>query len=131
MGRPVVELLLDSTILIDRFNKIPEAKKYLADTRGKAAISVVTRAEVLTGFDASLRAVAIRFLDYFPLLEIMKPIADLAANLRREHNWKLPDAFQAALANHHGLRLVTRNTRDFSPQRHDFVVVPYTLGSEL
>jgi predicted nucleic acid-binding protein len=59
MGRPVVELLLDSTILIDRFNKIPEAKKYLADTRGKAAISVVTRAEVLTGFDASLRAVAI------------------------------------------------------------------------
>lgn len=73
---------------------------------------------------------AVEFLDNLPLLVITRPVADLAASLRREHGWKLPDAFQAALAQHRGLKLVTRNTRDFSPQRHDFVVVPYTLGSE-
>jgi predicted nucleic acid-binding protein len=120
-----VEFLLDSVILIDRFNKLPEARRYLAEVRGEATISVVTRAETLVGFDASSRAMAIRFLDLFPLLEITKPVADLAATLRREQGWRLPDAFQAALAQHHGLKLVTRNTRDFPPERHGFVVAPY------
>lgn len=127
MGRPVVEFLLDSAILIDRFNKSPRAKSYLAGVRGEAAISVVTRAEVLTGFDETSRRTAIRFLDFFPVLEITRPVADLAASLRRRHGWKLPDAFQAALAQHHGLKLVTRNARDFPPARHEFVVIPYAL----
>lgn len=125
-----MDLLLDSTILIDRFNGLPEAKSYLAETRGKAAISVVTRAEVLVGFDATYLRTATRFLDYFPLLEITKPIADLTASLRREHGWKLPDAFQAALAQHHNLKLATRNTKDFPPERHGFVVAPYALETE-
>jgi len=125
-----VEFLLDSAILIDRFNKSPRAKNYLAGVRGKAAISVVTRAEVLTGFDDASRRMAIRFLDFFPTLEITKPVADLAASLRREHGWKLPDAFQAALAQHHELKLATRNTKDFPLARHEFVVVPYALETE-
>ena len=66
-------------------------------------------------------------LDRFPSLPIDQAIADLAARLRRRFRWKLPDAFQAALARHHGLTLVTRNTRDFSPDRFDFVDVPYTI----
>ena len=53
-------------------------------------------------------------------------IADLAATLRRQHKWKLPDAFQAALAQTHKLKLATRNTKDF-PSRHDFVEIPYEL----
>ena len=52
-------------------------------------------------------------------------IADLADELRREHHWKLPDAFQAALALRHGLQLATRNTKDFPPKRHDFVTISY------
>ncbi len=125
-----MEFLLDSSILIDRFNKVPEARRYVSKTRGRAAISVVTRAEVLVGFSAAGQAVAARSLDRFPLLEITKPVADLTASLRREHGWKLPDAFQAALAQHHNLKLATRNTRDFSPERHGFVVVPYALERE-
>jgi predicted nucleic acid-binding protein len=125
-----VEFLLDSAILIDRFNELPGAKSYLASVRGTAAISVVTRAEVLTGFDDAYRRTAIRFLDFFPALEITTPVADLAANLRRRHGWKLPDAFQAALAQHHGLKLVTRNARDFPPARHEFIVIPYALEAE-
>ena len=39
----------------------------------------------------------------------------------------VPDAFQAALAQLHGLKLATRNHRDFPPDRFSFVVVPYTL----
>jgi predicted nucleic acid-binding protein len=58
---------------------------------------------------------------------VTKPIADLAASLRREYRWKLPDAFQAALAKHHELRLATRNTEDFPPEAHEFVSVPYAL----
>jgi predicted nucleic acid-binding protein len=124
-----VKFWRDSVILIDHLNDIPEATAYLEEAEGRAVISVVTRAEVLTGYDADSREEA-GFLVEFPPLEIGKSMADLAANLRREHGWKLPDAFQAALANHHGLKLVTRNTRDFSPQQHQFVVVPYTSGSE-
>ena len=125
-----MEFLLDSVILIDYLNDVDEAVEYLPQVEDTVSISVVTRAEVLTGFDAPSRALAVEFLDNFPLLEITKSIADLAADLRREQGWKLPDAFQAALAAHHDLKLVTRNTRDFSPQRHGFVVVPYTLGTE-
>jgi predicted nucleic acid-binding protein len=126
VGQALVEFLLDSVILIDHLDDIPEATAYLEGSEGKTAISVVTRAEVLTGYDVDSREEA-EFLDEFPLLEITKPVADLAARLRREHGWKLPDAFQAALAKHHDLELVTRNTRDFSPERYDLIVVPYSL----
>lgn len=69
-----------------------------------------------------------RFLDLFPNLELSAQIADKAAALRRKHRWKLADAFQAALAKHHKLRLVTRDVRDFRPKVHRFVVVPYALS---
>lgn len=124
-----MEFLLDSVVLIDHFNDAYAATAYLSEAEDRAVISVVTRAEVLTGFDANAR-VEKAFLDEFPLLEITKPVADLAASLRREYGWKLPDAFQAALARHHGLKLVTRNTKDFPPARHEFVVVPYALETE-
>lgn len=114
-------------ILIDHFNGRPEATLYLSRVAGEAAISVITRAEVLAGFDAEAARIAGSLLDRFPTLGIDLAAADLAARLRREHRWKIPDALQAALAHHHDLSLVTRNTRDFPPDRHPFVVVPYTL----
>ena len=122
-----MKLLLDSVILIDHFNGISDATEYLADTQPEAAISVITRAEVLMGFARREARIAARFLDCFPTLEIDRAAADLAAALRRTHGWRLPDAFQAALAQRHGLRLVTRNTRDFPPRRHRFVLIPYRV----
>ena len=122
-----LERLLDSVILIDHFNGISQATDYLRSGRGHLAISVVTRAEVLAGFDRTKAGPALLVLNSFPSLLIDPPIADLAAHLKREHKWKLPDAFQAAIAHHHKLRLVTRNVKDFSPQQFDFVDVPYTL----
>jgi predicted nucleic acid-binding protein len=122
-----VKLLLDSVILIDHFNGIHAATNYLATNHPDAAISVVTRAEVLTGFAGRTARTATRFLDSFPTLDIDRETADLAAALRRSHGWRLPDAFQAAVARRHGLQLVTRNTRDFPPPRHRFVHIPYVV----
>ena len=125
MESPQVKLLLDSVILIEHFNGLADATQYLSEHHADAAISVITRAEVLTGFGRRAANKAAQFLDCFPTLGIDQATADLAAALRRDHRWKLPDAFQAAIAQQHGLRLVTRNRRDFPPQRHAFVVIPY------
>jgi predicted nucleic acid-binding protein len=119
--------LLDSVVLIDHFNGIPEATTFLADHREEAAVSVISRAEVLVGFDGESRTLARGLLDRFPTLPIERPLADLAAELRQQHRWRLPDAFQAALALYHGLRLVTRNTKHFRPEEHQFVLVPYEI----
>ena len=120
--------LLDSVILIDHFNGIPAATNYLRSVESTAVLSVISRAETLTGFgndDERDRAAAL--LDRFPCLTLDQNIADVAAQLRRQHGWKLPDAFQAATAQEHNLKLITRNTKDFTPDVHDFVVVPYRL----
>jgi hypothetical protein len=122
-----MRVLLDSVILIDHFNGIAAAASYLMQVHGEASVSVITRAEVLCGFDAGAATVALRLLDRFPTLPIEREAADLAASLRRKHRWRLPDAFQAALAQLHGLKLATRNLRDFPPKKFDFIEAPYTL----
>ena len=120
-----MKLLLDSVIVIDHLNGIELATRYLSAHGTDCAVSVITRAEVLAGFDDANAALARELLDLFPTLPITLDIADQAARLRRSERWKLPDAFQAALAMHHGLALVTRNTRDFRSGAGLEVVVPY------
>jgi predicted nucleic acid-binding protein len=128
MEFPVIERLIDSVILIDHLNGIEKATHFIAKLDPlETAISVITRAEILTGLDEEEQTEVISLLDQYQLLIIDKPIADLAASLRREHGWKLPDAFQAALARHHKTKLITRNSKDFDPQKHDFVEIPYRL----
>ncbi|MBI4754608.1 MAG: PIN domain-containing protein [Betaproteobacteria bacterium] len=119
--------LLDSVILIDHFNGHPEATRFLLENRRSAALSVITRAEVLTGFDPVSEVQARAFLNHIPTHSLTVEDADLAASLRREHRWKLPDAFQAAVAINRRLVLATRNSRDFDPARHAFVAIPYRL----
>lgn len=123
-----MRFLLDSVILIDHFNNIEAATNYLQQNWEEIAISVITRAEVLAGFEPADALIAAQLLDRFPNLEMTVQVADLAATLRRQERWRLPDAIQAAFAQIHGLTLVTRNTRDFPPERYNFVVVPYYLG---
>lgn len=122
-----MKFLLDSVVLIDHFNGVSSATHFLAENHEDAAVSVITRAEVLTGFTRQQVRKASQFLDAFSTIGIDQAAADLAADLRRRHGWKLPDAFQAAIARQHNLKLVTRNTHDFPPQRHRFVLVPYSL----
>ncbi|HAI21033.1 MAG TPA: PIN domain nuclease [Clostridiales bacterium UBA8153] len=120
--------LLDSVILIDHFNGIPQASAFvLGLDPTMTAISVITYAEILVGFDDTVVEKAKALLIHYELLDIGGAIAEKAAVLRRAYGWKLPDAFQAALALTHHLRLCTRNTKDFDPQKHSYVEVPYTL----
>ncbi|MDD9984128.1 MAG: PIN domain-containing protein [Gammaproteobacteria bacterium] len=121
--------LLDSVILIDHFNGIDSATRFIDEERMDIALSPVTRAEVLTGFTDDHRPLAAELLDEFPTLVIAAAEGDLAARLRRTEGWRLPDALQAAVARYNMLDLVTRNTKDFPPERYDFVTVPYTIES--
>lgn len=124
----MIERLIDSVILIDHLNGISKATAFVLGLDPlQTAISVITRAEILSGLDEQGQVSVRPLLDQYQLLIIDKPIADLAAQLRREYGWKLPDAFQAALAQHHKIKLTTRNTKDFDPKTHEFVEVPYLL----
>lgn len=91
--------LADSTVVIDHLNGIEAATMFLRDHASEIALSVITR-----------------------------EVADQAARFRREHRWKLPDAFQVAIARKNKLALATRNVRDFPPERHAFVKVPYQVN---
>ena len=126
----MLERLLDSVILIYHFNDITEASAFIAGLDpAKTAISVITYAEILVGFEDEIAEEAKALLNHYEILSIDTLIAEKAAELRRLHGWKLPDAFQAALALHHRVRLCTRNTKDFNPKKHSFVEVPYKLKS--
>lgn len=120
-------MLLDSVIVIDHLNSIQAATDFIAAHERDIHLSVITRAEVLAGVDERGLVPVRRLLQHFPTLAVTSEDADAAAGLRRKHGWKLPDAFQATLATNHRLSLVTRNTKDFPPDVHAFVAVPYQL----
>lgn len=122
-----MNVLLDSVVVIDYLNGFGEARTYVDTNQEEAALSAITVAEVLVGTEEEGVPATLRFLDAFPLLGINRATAIEAARLRRRYGWRLPDAFQAALARRHDLQLATRNTRDFDPEAHGFVIVPYRL----
>lgn len=118
--------LIDTVILIDHLNGVDKATKWLSHLKSdEAVISVITRAEVLAGTTECDLEKVLLLLDKYPCFPITSDIADRCAKLRHEHHWKLPDSFQAALALENNLKLVTRNTKDFSERDHSFVKVPY------
>lgn len=122
-----MRLLIDTVILIDHFKNIPAATSYLRENQGDIAISAITRAEVLAGFSPSDAALAVQLLERFWTLPADAQVADLAVALRQEYGLNLIDAMQAAIAKIHDLTFVTRNIRDFPPERFDFVLIPYRL----
>lgn len=119
--------LLDTVILIDHLNRISAASEWLSKNHLQCAISVITRAETLSGANNSEIPQLVLLLDSFTCLTSDKNDADLAAELRAQYHWKLPDAFQAALAKANGLKLVTRNIKDFPEKKFPFVTIPYHL----
>lgn len=124
----MMQRLVDSVILIDHLNGIDQATKFVLDLDPhETAISVITRAEILVGIDEKDEVLVKAFLNQYHLLIIDKPIADLSVALRRKYGWKLSDAFQAALALHHKIKLTTRNKKDFDQKKHDFIEIPYSI----
>jgi predicted nucleic acid-binding protein len=120
--------LLDSVILIDHLRGVEAATDWLRRLRdGEAVLSAITRAEVLSGGTEAEAAVALALCDEFDCLPLTASDATSAAALRRRHGWKLPDAFQAAVAIRSELKLVIRDLRGFGGRKHSFVVIPYSL----
>ena len=124
----MTDRLLDSVIIIDHLNGIDAATRFLLEINPeKTSISVITWAEILVGVEKDKLDLVRSFLNQYTIYSIDKAIADLAAQMRRKYRWKLPDAFQAALATNHKALLATRNTKDFDPAKHAFVEIPYTI----
>jgi predicted nucleic acid-binding protein len=122
-----LKYLLDSTLLIDHLNGVDQASEFLEEHHEQSCISVITVNEVLTGSEPEEIEAHESILDQFPCQSIDLLTSKAAAALRRQYRWKLADAMQATLALRLGLKLVTRNTRDFDPKKYDFVTVPYSL----
>lgn len=92
-----MDYLLDSVILIDHFNNIPQSSEFLQQHKASSAISVITRAEVLTGFALEHRKIAAKFLDRFVTLNIDKDVADLTAQLRYHNAGNYPMLYKPLL----------------------------------
>jgi predicted nucleic acid-binding protein len=121
--------LLDSVILIDHLRGALPAVAWMDKLKeGEAVISVVTRAEVLSGGSAEEAHPARELCDKFECVPLTKDDATVAAELRRKYRWKLPDALQAAVAKKHSVKLVTRDARGFDEKKHAFVLIPYRLA---
>ncbi len=119
--------LLDSTVMIDTLNGVVQAKDWLSklgDDEG--VISVITRAEVLSKAGDEWDAVR-EFLNEYNCLTIGMDDADVAAGLRNTYKIKLPDAFQAALAQNKELTLVSRDEADFKKLPDLSFKIPYKI----
>lgn len=122
-------MLLDSVILIDHLNGIDLATSFISQHYKKLAISSITRTEVLSGMRDNKKFINTQlFLDHFQQISVNTSIADLAAKLRIDYRFKTPDALQAACAISQSRTLATRNTKDFKPELHDFVMIPYQIN---
>lgn len=118
--------VIDTNILIDYLNGSPEAKREL-DVFEVIHISLISWMEVLVGAKEGEEESEIReFLRRFKIHPVDEGVAERAVEIRRADKIRLPDAIIWATAQHLGLILVTRNTRDF-PGNHPGVRFPYTI----
>jgi predicted nucleic acid-binding protein len=121
----MVKALLDTNIIVDYLNAVPEARTEL-QRYTKKAISIITWMEVMVGTDHDVEAATRSFLGGFEVVAVDEQIAERAVSLRGSHQIKLPDAVIWATAQVHAMLLVTRNTRS-SPDGDPGVRAPYKL----
>lgn len=121
----MVGVLIDTNILIDYLNGIEQAKTEL-DRHPDKAISLVTCMEVMVGATPETEEIVRGFLAGFINLPVDQRVAAVAVTLRQKHKIKLQDAIVWATAQVDKRLLVTRNTRDFSPDETG-IRIPYRL----
>jgi predicted nucleic acid-binding protein len=120
---------LDSNIIIDLFNGIPDARTEIKriSTSGGIWISRVVWIEVMSKGTPERLIQAEKFLSELSIDELDAEIASRAALFRRERpRLKTVDSIIHATAQLRDRILVTRNTKDF-PSNMPGIRVPYTL----
>lgn len=122
-----VPALFDTNILIDYLSGIEAAATEL-DSFPDKAISLITWMEVMVGATTDEEKHIIKaFLSQFEMLPIDNPVSALAVEIRQQLKIKLPDAIILATARVYRRLLVTRNTKDFSPDAPG-IRMPYVVG---
>jgi predicted nucleic acid-binding protein len=117
--------VFDTNVLIDYLNGSTEARHEL-ESYETVTISVVSWIEILVGASEHEEAEIREFLRRFRVHTVNAGVAGRAVDIRRQSGIRIPDAIIWATAQHLGLILVTRNTRDF-PHDHPGIRVPYRL----
>lgn len=127
MARPHVDAVFDTNILIDYLIGRDQAQKEL-DRYSRRAISIVTWMELQIGSRSEAEADVIDlFLREFRVIDITRPLARRAIDIRRRTRVRLPDAIIWATAQMESAILVTRNTKDF-PKGDPGIRIPYRVG---
>jgi predicted nucleic acid-binding protein len=121
-----VTACIDSDVLIDYFDGIPDAAEELSRYEN-LVISRLTWMEVLVGAPTeNLCTIREGFLREFSIVELDEHVAREAIGLRKERRVKLPDAIIWASARLSDALLVTRNIKDF-PVQEPGVRMPYQI----
>lgn len=121
-----MKAILDSDVLIDYLQGVPQAGEELARYR-RPHYSVISFIELHCRANDAVEARAVdALLSTLSRVELTEEVARRAVELRRELRLKLPDAVVLASAEVEGCILVTRNTRDF-PADDPRVRFPYSV----
>lgn len=127
MARPNIDAVFDTNILIDYLIGREQAQKEL-DRYSRRAISIVTWMELQIGSRSEAEADVIDlFLREFRVIDITRPLARRAIEIRRRTRVRLPDAIIWATAQMESAILVTRNTKDF-PKGDPGIRIPYRVS---
>ena len=123
-----MNLLLDTTLLIDYFRDVPAAVAFVEQIEAIPSLSVINVAELFAGVrDGREHRQLDSALAQFQVLPVTSAIAREAGLLKRRwgasHGVGLADALIAATTQAHRLQLVTRNRKHF-PMLED-VLTPY------
>lgn len=106
-------IVADTSLLINFFNGREPARKIIQGQQ--IWISVITEMELLSFPTLKINEIKLinSFLKDCIILDLTKPIKQVAINLRRNRKLKLPDSIIAATSIHLGFPLVTMD-RDFN-----------------
>ncbi len=121
----MVKALIDTNILVDYLNGLPQAQAELS-RYSDPAISAISWIEVMVGASPSTEAATRAFLERFALVSLDEAVSERAVLLRRTHRLKLPDAIAWASAQISGRTFVTRDAKDFS-KADPGIRLPYSV----
>lgn len=128
-----MKYLWDSNIAIYYLQQqFPKTAELLVDNLAKEsrpAISAISEIELLcwkTATDSDL-IVLNEFISDCIVIELEQAIKLKAAEIRKKYNIKLPDAIIAATAIVYGLKLVTRNEKDFTQIEELSIINPFNI----